>query len=336
MLAAAEADGIVFGGGGYRSSDSQIALRKAHCGSSDYAVYEASPSSCSPPTARPGQSMHERGLAIDFTYQGRVISSRSNPGFQWLSAHAGSYGFVNLPSEPWHWSTNGRVGRRRRGVCSYSKSSSRSMGTGSSVGASAGPAMSKLNDLLSPLPLSRVIETKYDPGVPSCRGRRLVAVVPVRPDLAVVEQRLVERRRPVRAHDEHPVLDLARCGCARPVVLGGVEHAACRRIEIRPLDELDPQADGPADREVEAHAFAPPLVEHDEHLVGTGLIVVGLDALVAVAAAGRDVSFVEEVLVQQHHAVGTRDSDRVVDGARGPRRRRRRSRRRRRRCRWPV
>jgi len=107
MLAAAEADGIVFGGGGYRSSDSQIALRQAHCGSSDYAIYEMSPSSCSPPTARPGQSMHERGLAIDFTYQGRVISSRSSPGYQWLAAHAGSYGFYNLPSEPWHWSTNG-------------------------------------------------------------------------------------------------------------------------------------------------------------------------------------------------------------------------------------
>ena len=95
------------GGGGYRSSDSQIALRRAHCGDSDYAIYEAPPSSCSPPTARPGQSMHERGLAIDFTYEGRVISSRSSPGFQWLAGHAGSYGFTNLPSEPWHWSTNG-------------------------------------------------------------------------------------------------------------------------------------------------------------------------------------------------------------------------------------
>lgn len=108
LLAAAEADGITFGGGGYRSSDSQVALRQAHCGSSDYAVYEMSPSQCSPPTARPGQSMHERGLAVDFTYNGRVISSRSSPGYQWLAAHAGSYGFHNLPTEPWHWSTNGQ------------------------------------------------------------------------------------------------------------------------------------------------------------------------------------------------------------------------------------
>ena len=52
--------------------------------------------------------MHERGLAVDFTCNGGgVISSRSSPCFQWLNANAGSYGFHNLPSEPWHWSTNG-------------------------------------------------------------------------------------------------------------------------------------------------------------------------------------------------------------------------------------
>jgi peptidoglycan hydrolase CwlO-like protein len=107
MMAAASADGLTLGGGGYRSSDSQVALRRAHCGSSDYAVYEMSPSSCSPPTARPGQSMHEQGLAIDFTCNGGGALSRSSPCFSWLQAHAGSYGFHNLPSEAWHWSTNG-------------------------------------------------------------------------------------------------------------------------------------------------------------------------------------------------------------------------------------
>lgn len=107
LINAAAADGISLGGGGYRSSESQIALRRAHCGTSDYAIYQMSASQCSPPTARPGQSMHEQGLAIDFTYQGRVISSRSSPAFQWLAANAASYGFHNLPSEPWHWSTTG-------------------------------------------------------------------------------------------------------------------------------------------------------------------------------------------------------------------------------------
>lgn len=103
MLAAAEADGITYGGGGYRSSDSQWRLREQNCPDAE----SSPPSACSPPTARPGQSNHERGLAVDFTYGGRVISSRSNPGFQWLAAHAASYGFYNLPSEPWHWSING-------------------------------------------------------------------------------------------------------------------------------------------------------------------------------------------------------------------------------------
>jgi LAS superfamily LD-carboxypeptidase LdcB len=107
MLAAAEADGIVLSGGGYRSPAEQIAVRRANCGTSYYAIYQMPPSQCSPPTAIPGTSMHEQGLAIDFTYGGSIISSRSSPAFQWLAAHASTYGFFNLPSEPWHWSVNG-------------------------------------------------------------------------------------------------------------------------------------------------------------------------------------------------------------------------------------
>lgn len=108
LLNAAYADGISMCGGGYRSSEGQIATRKANCGTSDYAIYEMPASQCSPPTARPGTSMHEQGLAVDFTCNGGgAISSQSSPCFRWLDAHAGSYGFYNLPSEPWHWSTNG-------------------------------------------------------------------------------------------------------------------------------------------------------------------------------------------------------------------------------------
>jgi LAS superfamily LD-carboxypeptidase LdcB len=51
--------------------------------------------------------MHEQGLAIDFTQGGSTLNRGSN-GYQWLRAHAGGYGFYNLPSEPWHWSTTGR------------------------------------------------------------------------------------------------------------------------------------------------------------------------------------------------------------------------------------
>ena len=103
LLGAAESDGIRYGGGGYRDSADQRRLRQANCPNPE----TSPPSSCSPPTARPGQSMHERGLAIDFTYGGRIIGSRSSPGYKWLDQNAGRFGLRNLPSEPWHWSTNG-------------------------------------------------------------------------------------------------------------------------------------------------------------------------------------------------------------------------------------
>ena len=61
-------------------------------------------------TARPGSSMHERGLAIDFYRRlsgggaGEIAGTRA---FRWLSRNAKTYGLYNLPSEPWHWSTTG-------------------------------------------------------------------------------------------------------------------------------------------------------------------------------------------------------------------------------------
>jgi hypothetical protein len=107
LLAAAEADGVRLGGGGFRTHAEQIALRRSHCGDHPYAIYEMPSNECSPPTARPGNSMHEIGLAIDFTYNGTIISSRNSPGFRWLAENAHIYGLHNLPSEPWHWSVNG-------------------------------------------------------------------------------------------------------------------------------------------------------------------------------------------------------------------------------------
>lgn len=103
LLVAADRDGITLGGSGYRDRRQQEALREANCPDPE----DSPASECSPPTARPGQSMHEEGLAVDFTYQGGVISTRSSPAYRWLEANARRYGFHNLPSEPWHWSTNG-------------------------------------------------------------------------------------------------------------------------------------------------------------------------------------------------------------------------------------
>jgi peptidoglycan hydrolase CwlO-like protein len=103
LLSAAQADGISLGGSGYRDSSSQVALRQTN-GCPD--IYNAPASSCRVPTARPGSSLHEQGLAIDFTSGGSLLT-RSSPAFAWLSANASRYGFFNLPSEPWHWSING-------------------------------------------------------------------------------------------------------------------------------------------------------------------------------------------------------------------------------------
>ena len=57
LLGAASAAGLNICGGGYRDPAEQIALRRAHCGSSDYAIYQAPSSACSPlvrPTLGPG------------------------------------------------------------------------------------------------------------------------------------------------------------------------------------------------------------------------------------------------------------------------------------------
>jgi hypothetical protein len=99
MIQAAAADGVNLSGYGWRSPQRTAELRVIN-GCPD--VYDSPPSSCRIPTARPGQSMHERGLAIDFS-----SCWRGSPCFVWLSNNAATYGFRNLPSESWHWSTNG-------------------------------------------------------------------------------------------------------------------------------------------------------------------------------------------------------------------------------------
>lgn len=107
LLTAAKADGVALSGWGYRSTERQIELRRANCGPTYYDIWIRPASTCSPPTAVPGRSLHEQGRAIDFTENGRTITSRSSAGFRWLADNAASYGLFNLPSEPWHWSTNG-------------------------------------------------------------------------------------------------------------------------------------------------------------------------------------------------------------------------------------
>jgi hypothetical protein len=107
MLRKAEADGMHFTGSGWRSYDSQVSLRQQNCGTTSYDIYYRPSSECSPPTARPGFSMHEQGLAIDFAESGSVLTSHEDRGWVWLNANALAFGFANLDVEPWHWSTTG-------------------------------------------------------------------------------------------------------------------------------------------------------------------------------------------------------------------------------------
>jgi hypothetical protein len=104
LVEAARVEGVRLDGWGHRDALRQIELRRSHCGGSFALIFEAPAASCRPPTARPGRSMHERGLAVDFAN----CSTRATPCYQWLSVNAGRFGLLNLPSEPWHWSTNGR------------------------------------------------------------------------------------------------------------------------------------------------------------------------------------------------------------------------------------
>jgi D-alanyl-D-alanine carboxypeptidase len=107
LLTDAYEAGITMCGYGYRDPADQIALRRANCGSSTYAIYQAPSSYCSPPTARPGASLHEQGLAVDFTYGGGSTISSSSSAYSWLRSNAADYGLYNLPGEPWHWSVDG-------------------------------------------------------------------------------------------------------------------------------------------------------------------------------------------------------------------------------------
>jgi hypothetical protein len=108
MLTAAYAANITLGGWSFRSDAEQVALRKAHC-NGDTTNKSAT---CTPPTALPGHSNHESGLAIDFTCgagTGAVGSYnfKSTKCFTWLQQNAGTYKLINYSAEPWHWSWNG-------------------------------------------------------------------------------------------------------------------------------------------------------------------------------------------------------------------------------------
>lgn len=109
MVNLANAQGIHLSGGGFRTKARQIQLRAQNCGgNNDASIYQKPSSSCRPPTAVPGTSRHESGLAIDLKCDGDTIHAHDNKCFIWLSQNAAAYGFYNYPPEAWHWSTDGK------------------------------------------------------------------------------------------------------------------------------------------------------------------------------------------------------------------------------------
>lgn len=103
LLHQAEIAEVSLEGGGYRDRAAQQRLRAQNCPD----PVNSPPSSCSPPTARVGESLHEYGLAIDFTSGGELIVDRSHPAYRFLQANADRFGLVVHPREPWHWSFGG-------------------------------------------------------------------------------------------------------------------------------------------------------------------------------------------------------------------------------------
>lgn len=107
LVAWAAADGINLTGGGYRRPEDQIAVRQANCGSTAYDIWQKPSSQCHPPAARPGKSLHEKGLAVDFACNGELIANYSHWCYRWIASHAPKVGLKNRGVEAWHWSPNG-------------------------------------------------------------------------------------------------------------------------------------------------------------------------------------------------------------------------------------
>ncbi len=115
LVAAARANGIYLNGWGWRSTQQQVTLRISNCSlpsrhADSYRIELslASSSICTPLTAPPGYSRHEAGLAVDFVCGSSNQALGYGRCYRWLVRNAHQFGFYNLPSEPWHWSIDGR------------------------------------------------------------------------------------------------------------------------------------------------------------------------------------------------------------------------------------
>lgn len=78
---------------GLRSVDEQVQLRRQHCGPTWDDIWRKPAGQCSPPTAIPGTSKHQKGLAVDLGGD-LALASRL----------AGQLGLATpVKGEPWHF-----------------------------------------------------------------------------------------------------------------------------------------------------------------------------------------------------------------------------------------
>jgi len=110
MKAAAAAGHALTCASSFRSRPQQLEMRAHNCGGrSHYNLFEKPSKQCSPPTARPGRSNHERGLAVDFKCAAHPSAKfRTTDCHAWMEANAAKYGFKKDNSQPWHYSVNGK------------------------------------------------------------------------------------------------------------------------------------------------------------------------------------------------------------------------------------
>lgn len=87
----------------FRGCAEQGSLRSSNCGGDTSLPAEA----CSPPTEKPGESLHNYGMAIDFKCDDSPTFEKSSC-YTWLKANASKYKLQQRAEEPWHWSFTGR------------------------------------------------------------------------------------------------------------------------------------------------------------------------------------------------------------------------------------
>lgn len=103
IAARASIDKADLSGHSRRNSQQQYDLRRQHCSATSPWEILSAPLDCDPPTAPVGSSLHQHGYAVDL--DNAPVNTTSE--YVWMATHAWRWGYYNLESEPWHWSTTG-------------------------------------------------------------------------------------------------------------------------------------------------------------------------------------------------------------------------------------